>query len=125
MLLDSHFLKTILFKKFLQSLFFENVFIKFINLYLYCCDYRPAAVFATLTIALACAVILIGMALEFPPSSVVTTSWAAVPAHFLQGFGAILFSFGGASAFPTIQHDMKSPSRFPHATIMTFAGLFA
>ena len=32
---------------------------------------------------------------------------------FFNAFGTILFGFGGASIFPTIQIDMKRPEKFP------------
>ncbi|KAH7939862.1 hypothetical protein HPB52_018396 [Rhipicephalus sanguineus] len=34
---------------------------------------------------------------------------------FFRGFGTIMFSYGGAAMFPTIQNDMKDRSRFPMA----------
>ena len=35
-------------------------------------------------------------------------------------FGTILFSFGGASTFPTIQTDMKKASRFPLSVVFAY-----
>ena len=43
--------------------------------------------------------------------------------NFFLGFGAILFSFGGASTFPTIQNDMKDPATFPKAVIVAYIGM--
>ncbi|KAB7500325.1 hypothetical protein Anas_03092 [Armadillidium nasatum] len=40
---------------------------------------------------------------------------------FSLGFGTILFSFGGASVFPTIQNDMKNRSDFWKSVILSFA----
>ena len=34
---------------------------------------------------------------------------------FFSAFGTILFAFGGASIFPTIQVDMKNTDEFPKA----------
>lgn len=42
---------------------------------------------------------------------------------FSTAFGAILFAFGGASAFPTFQMDMKRKEQFPLAVVFGFAGL--
>ena len=39
---------------------------------------------------------------------------------FFLAFGAIMFSYGGASTFPTIQHDMKEPKKFKYAVIITY-----
>ncbi|XP_075530794.1 uncharacterized protein LOC142563939 isoform X1 [Dermacentor variabilis] len=36
-------------------------------------------------------------------------------AAFFRGFGTIMFSYGGAAMFPTIQNDMRDRSRFPMA----------
>ena len=38
-------------------------------------------------------------------------------------FGTILFSFGGASTFPTIQTDMKKSSRFPLSIFWAYIGV--
>ncbi|XP_045474217.1 amino acid transporter AVT1J-like [Harmonia axyridis] len=40
--------------------------------------------------------------------------------EFFLGFGAILFAFGGASTFPTIQNDMKEKNKFGTSVIMAF-----
>jgi vesicular inhibitory amino acid transporter len=37
------------------------------------------------------------------------------------GLGTLLFSYGGHSAFPTIQHDMRKPSEFSRSTILAFS----
>ena len=36
-------------------------------------------------------------------------------------FGAIAFSFGGASTFPTIQHDMRKPEDFSKAVGLSYS----
>lgn len=38
-------------------------------------------------------------------------------------FGTILFSFGGASTFPTIQTDMKKSSRFALSVFWAYIGV--
>lgn len=42
--------------------------------------------------------------------------------EFFLGFGALLFAFGGASTFPTIQNDMKEKSKFGTSVICAFIG---
>ena len=42
---------------------------------------------------------------------------------FFLGFGTILFSFGGASTFPTIQNDMADRTRFPLSVTIAFFGM--
>lgn len=41
---------------------------------------------------------------------------------FFLSFGKILFSFGGASAFPTFQNDMKHKEQFSRAVLYGFTG---
>ncbi|KAG7175970.1 Amino acid transporter AVT1D-like [Homarus americanus] len=42
---------------------------------------------------------------------------------FFLGFGTIMFSYGGAITFPTIQNDMADRSKFPYAVVIAFATL--
>lgn len=42
---------------------------------------------------------------------------------FFLGFGTIMFSYGGAVTFPTIQNDMSDRSKFPLAVIIAFSTL--
>lgn len=44
--------------------------------------------------------------------------------NLLMALGTIVFTFGGHSAFPTIQHDMKKPAEFTKSSIMAFASKF-
>ena len=41
---------------------------------------------------------------------------------FSGAFGTILFAFGGASAFPNFQNDMKQKEKFPLAVVFGFIG---
>ncbi len=41
---------------------------------------------------------------------------------FSLSFGTILFVFGGISAFPTIQNDMREPYLFPRSVFMAYIG---
>jgi len=41
---------------------------------------------------------------------------------FSTAFGAILFAFGGASAFPNFQNDMREKEKFPKAVVFGFIG---
>ena len=40
-----------------------------------------------------------------------------------SAFGTILFSFGGASTFPTIQTDMRKASKFPLSVLWAYIGV--
>lgn len=44
---------------------------------------------------------------------------------FFLSFGIILFAFGGASSFPTIQNDMRNKKDFPKSIIISFSGKFS
>lgn len=41
--------------------------------------------------------------------------------NVLTALGTILFTYGGHSAFPTIQHDMRKPSEFTKTAILAFS----
>lgn len=41
---------------------------------------------------------------------------------FFIAFGTLLFAFGGASTFPTIQNDMQDKSKFSISIIYAFSG---
>ena len=43
---------------------------------------------------------------------------------FFTAFSSIMFAFGGASTFPTIQADMKERSKFPISALMGCSGRF-
>jgi len=43
---------------------------------------------------------------------------------FFTAFGKILFAFGGASIFPTIQIDMKKPNKFSLTVTIGIIGKF-
>lgn len=48
---------------------------------------------------------------EYPPVDTLS---------ILTGLGAMLFCYGGHSAFPTIQHDMRKPSDFKKSSCLGF-----
>ena len=41
---------------------------------------------------------------------------------FSLGFGTMLFIFGGISAFPTIQNDMREQHKFPRSVCLAYLG---
>lgn len=41
---------------------------------------------------------------------------------FFLAFGTLLFAFGGASTFPTIQNDMEKKEKFSTSVIIAFSG---
>nr|XP_009858997.1 amino acid transporter AVT1E-like [Ciona intestinalis] len=93
-------------------------------------DFWPIALGATVTTVIACILIFIQAMMD------VEKAHNATVAHIEQGevfergfetfflaFGMILFCFGGMAAFPTIQADMREPSRFPKAVIVAMASI--
>lgn len=78
---------------------------------------------ATIATGVACVFLLvtIGKNPQTTPTSNVKHDDIDVKS-FALAFGTILFSFGGAPAFPTIQHDMQNSSDFPKAIFLGFLG---
>ena len=89
----------------------------------YFCFFRWVAVIALVSVLFAAILITTSNIIEIsraasaepPPKAPVT------PTSFSLAFGAILFAFGGASTFPTIQHDMKQPTKFKYGVVVAFA----
>ncbi|XP_045122687.1 amino acid transporter AVT1D-like [Portunus trituberculatus] len=85
-------------------------------------DLWQASVVAAASTALACLVIFVELLVEAPdypephyPNPTVFT--------FALGFASILFAFGGASVFPTIQNDMADRALFGRSVALAFLGL--
>ncbi|XP_053644795.1 uncharacterized protein [Cherax quadricarinatus] len=86
-------------------------------------DFWQASVLAVTATAAAVVVIIVE----------IFTGQESIPDHprypnptvssFSLGFGSILFAFGGAAVFPTIQNDMKNRSLFWKSICFGFAGI--
>ena len=82
---------------------------------------RPTAVIAMVTTLLAVIVVIIKLIVdadEYEHVEYRAPSWRS----FFLGFGTILFSFGGAATFPTIQNDMVDRTQFPKSVAIAFLG---
>ncbi|CAL4084208.1 unnamed protein product, partial [Meganyctiphanes norvegica] len=80
-------------------------------------DFWQASVVAVISTVAACVIIFVQMLIEdFPEPEYPNPTMAS----FSLGFGAILFAFGGASVFPTIQNDMADRSKFGKGVIVGF-----
>ncbi|XP_050736656.1 uncharacterized protein LOC127008530 [Eriocheir sinensis] len=107
-------------------------------------DFWFVSVAGVVVTVLQCVVVVVTTALEGTPSpdpSITTnttftnttnTTITIYPFYtspslssFFLGFGTILFSFGGASTFPTIQNDMEDRTRFPVSVTIAFLVLLA
>ncbi|KAK7063065.1 hypothetical protein SK128_023880 [Halocaridina rubra] len=87
-------------------------------------DFWQASIIAVIATAIACVVIFIMILVQ---SDQHENSYYQNPTlwTFSLGFGAILFAFGGASVFPTIQNDMADRSQFSKSVVIAFSGLLA
>ena len=88
---------------------------------LVCC--RPAAVGATLATASAVILIFADLMTEVSDASNAPRN-APTFTSFSLAFSTMLFAYGGTSAFPTIQADMKKPQKFPKAVLIAYIGKY-
>ncbi|XP_054155610.1 uncharacterized protein LOC128954069 [Oppia nitens] len=86
-------------------------------------DFWPAAYTAMLSTILGSILLLADIGLQAKDR--VSSANYPMPTFvsFFKAFGNILFAFGGASAFPNFQNDMKEKDKFPKAVIYGFIGL--
>lgn len=85
-------------------------------------DFWPIAVGAAVTTGIACFMIIVRSMLEAGPTVPVEYPPPTFSSFFLA-FGTILFSYGGASTFPTIQNDMKDRAMFSKSVSIAFVAL--
>lgn len=83
-------------------------------------EFWGIAVGASLATAVACVMICVCIALDMPEDLKSVEQPTVHFESFFSAFGTILFSFGGASTFPTIQTDMKRSSRFPVSVVLAY-----
>ncbi|KAB7498015.1 Lysine histidine transporter 1 [Armadillidium nasatum] len=81
-----------------------------------------ASVFAVLSTLIAILIIIVKIFLDYEKEFVYPYPEHPNPTFpsFSLGFGAILFSFGGMSVFPTIQNDMKDRTKFWKSVVIGF-----
>ena len=88
-------------------------------------DIWPFAVFATISTAIACILIIVKSGLDWPSDISKVPVEAITVDSFFGAFGTIAFAFGGATLFPSFQTDMKEPQNFPKAAILAFTCVFS
>ncbi|GMT26157.1 hypothetical protein PFISCL1PPCAC_17454 [Pristionchus fissidentatus] len=83
-------------------------------------DFWWVIVLAMLTTSGAVALILVGAARDYSTCSTHNSLPDLKPSNIFLALGTFLFSFCGHAAFPTIQHDMKTPTDFTKSTYLAF-----
>jgi len=96
----------------------QLLYIHYVNL----CYFRAVGIGAILTTAFACIFIFAQIVMD----GLDLTKSVKHDTHgftsFFLAFGTILFSFGGASTFPTIQNDMINKRKFSTSVVIGFSG---
>lgn len=85
-------------------------------------NFRLVGVGALLTTAIACVLIFTQMVLDGFNKQDASKSKVHGFHDFFISFGTILFAFGGASTFPTIQNDMVNKEKFSKSVFIAFSG---
>lgn len=83
-------------------------------------DFWQVALCGAVTTGISCLLLLIAVLREIPDNdhSVVLHNMPSF-IHYFGGVGVMIVAFNGHPAFPTIQHDMKNPRKFPKSLIIT------
>ncbi|XP_047110975.1 amino acid transporter AVT1H-like isoform X1 [Schistocerca piceifrons] len=84
-------------------------------------DFSIVGVGALLTTAFACVFIFSQIVIEGMDNKYPVLHKPHSFHRFFLAFGTILFSFGGASTFPTIQNDMINKSKFSTSVVVGFS----
>ncbi len=85
-------------------------------------DFWPAAYSAMISTVVGSFLLIANIIKESPDHIHGATYSAPTFKSFFLSFGNILFAFGGASAFPNFQNDMREKEKFPKAVTFGFIG---
>ncbi|KAI1723159.1 transmembrane amino acid transporter protein [Ditylenchus destructor] len=83
-------------------------------------DFWGAVVAAMFTTSLAVILIIIGSAFDFGDCVIEREYPPPLITNYFLALATFIFAFGGHSAFPTIQHDMKKPEDWTKSSILAF-----
>jgi amino acid permease len=83
-------------------------------------DFWPAVVLAMITTSCACVLIIVGSLSDASECKPYVEYGSFDGNNFFLAFGTIMFAYGGHSAYPTIQHDMKKPNQFHMSSILAY-----
>lgn len=81
---------------------------------------RGVAVGALLTTSFSCLLMFTQMVIDGLQFKIAHNKEPHTFSNFFLAYGTIVFAFGGASTFPTIQNDMVDRSRFPTSVSIGF-----
>uniref|UniRef100_A0A7E4VEY9 Aa_trans domain-containing protein n=1 Tax=Panagrellus redivivus TaxID=6233 RepID=A0A7E4VEY9_PANRE len=87
-------------------------------------DFWGAVIIAMVTTTIAVVLLLIGISLDSGTCVAQSHFPQLTSRNYFSALGTFLFAFGGHSAFPTIQHDMKRPAEFWKSSIVAFIMIF-
>lgn len=87
-------------------------------------DFWPIAVGAIGATGLAIIFIMVGTLFDMPQCQNKVHYPTATFGGIVSAYCTIVFAYGGHATFPTIQHDMKQPNKFPLAVLFAFFALF-
>ena len=85
-------------------------------------DFWPVAYSAMISSVVGTVLLIINCALEISKHGMAKDFHVDGLETWASAFGTILFAFGGASAFPNFQNDMKEKDKFPRAVILGYIG---
>ena len=85
-------------------------------------DFWPVAYSAMLSTSIGSILLIIDTSIVISSRGIATDFHVDGFESFSTAFGTILFAFGGASAFPNFQVDMKQKNKFPLAVGFGFFG---
>lgn len=86
--------------------------------------YRPVVLLGMITTAIGVIFITIGVLNDYKDCIKLYDLPPLQTLNVLTALGTIFFTYGGHSAFPTIQHDMKKPSEFNKTALLSFSSKF-
>ncbi|XP_017494281.1 PREDICTED: amino acid transporter ANTL2-like [Rhagoletis zephyria] len=86
-------------------------------------DFWPVAYLAMLSTVIGSILLITKIIMELSKNGPSTDYHIDGIKSYSAAFGTILFAFGGASAFPNFQNDMKEKTKFPIAVVFGFIGL--
>ncbi|KAI6212783.1 Transmembrane amino acid transporter protein [Aphelenchoides besseyi] len=86
-------------------------------------NFWPVIIFGMACTGLAICFFIAGATIDYPSCYPNARPAKFQPVAVFSSIGTIIFSFGGHSIFPTIQHDMTKPHKFYKSAILAFSAV--